>query len=87
MRRGDPIEGLAEAAAVPGVELFLAGVDAEGRTAGGRVVHVSAVGRDLGEAHARAYEAVALISWPGMHHRHDIAAQAFNPIPAGPPRT
>jgi phosphoribosylamine--glycine ligase len=84
VRRGDPVEGLAEAAAVDGVELFFAGVDAEGRTAGGRVVHVSAVGRDLAEAHARAYEAAALISWPGRHYRRDIAAQAFKAVPAGP---
>jgi phosphoribosylamine--glycine ligase len=87
-RRGDRVDGLAEARAVEGVELFLAGVDADGRTAGGRVVHVSAVGGDLVEAHARAYKAVGRISWPGMHHRHDIAAQALGAVPgtSGGPR-
>ncbi|HEY2331905.1 MAG TPA: phosphoribosylamine--glycine ligase [Acidimicrobiales bacterium] len=76
-RRGDLVEGLDAARTVEGVELFMAGVDAEGRTAGGRVIHVSALGPNLAEAHALAYEAVDRISWPGMQHRRDIAAQAF----------
>jgi phosphoribosylamine--glycine ligase len=78
-RKGDPVTGLADAAAVEGVELFFAGLDGDGRTAGGRVVHVSAVGPTLVEAHRRAYDAVGKISWPGMHHRTDIAAQALEP--------
>jgi phosphoribosylamine--glycine ligase len=41
------------------------------------VIHVSALGPNLAEAHALAYEAVDRISWPGMQHRRDIAAQAF----------
>jgi phosphoribosylamine--glycine ligase len=77
VRRGDPVEGVEAAAAVEGVELFWAGVDAEGRTAGGRVVHVSATGATLADAHARAYEAASRISWPGIHYRRDIAAQAL----------
>ena len=42
-------------------------------TAGGRVLNVTATGTDLAEARARAYAAVARISWPGMHFRADIA--------------
>ncbi|MGH9279197.1 MAG: phosphoribosylamine--glycine ligase [Acidimicrobiales bacterium] len=51
------------------------GLDAHGRlvTAGGRVLDVTALGQDLATARKLAYEAVATISWPGMHHRHDIA--------------
>jgi phosphoribosylamine--glycine ligase len=77
VRTGDRVQGLAEAAALDGVELFMAGIDDEGRTAGGRVVHVSATGPTLVDAHALAYEAVRRISWPGMHYRTDIAAQAL----------
>jgi phosphoribosylamine--glycine ligase len=79
-RSGDPIDGLASAAALPGVELYFGGIDAAGRTSGaGRPVHVSATGATLGEAHARAYQAAGLISWPGLHYRSDIAAQALRP--------
>ena len=50
--------------------------DAEGHlvTAGGRVLAVTAVGRDVADARARAYEGVASISFPGAQWRHDIAA-------------
>ncbi|MGH8980559.1 MAG: phosphoribosylamine--glycine ligase [Acidimicrobiales bacterium] len=46
-------------------------------TAGGRVLGVTAVAPDLGEARRRAYEAVSGIEWPGMQHRTDIAAHAL----------
>jgi phosphoribosylamine--glycine ligase len=75
-RSGDVIEGLDEAAAVPGVEIFCAGVgeDLEQRlvTAGGRVLAITGRGADLAEARARAYAAVDQIDWPGMYHRTDI---------------
>jgi phosphoribosylamine--glycine ligase len=45
-------------------------------TAGGRVLAVSALGKGLTEARDRAYEAVSLISFEGMHHRTDIAKEA-----------
>ena len=81
LRRGDVIEGLDAAGALPGVSVFHAGTkaDSEGRvtTDGGRVLTVSAVGSDLAAARDRAYEAAALISWPGLHYRRDIAAQAL----------
>ncbi|MCU1450687.1 MAG: purD [Acidimicrobiales bacterium] len=76
-RTGDVIEGMAEAAAMPGVTVFCAGVTADSErrlvTAGGRVLDVTGVGRSIGEARERAYAAVSRISWPGMHHRSDIA--------------
>jgi phosphoribosylamine--glycine ligase len=81
IRRGDVIDGLNAAGALPGVSVFHAGtkLDAAGRvtTNGGRVLTVSATGSDLAEARARAYEAVGEISWPGLHYRRDIAAQAL----------
>jgi len=52
--------------------------DAEGRlvTAGGRVLAVTAVGSDVADARAKAYEGVATISFPGAQWRRDIAAAA-----------
>jgi phosphoribosylamine--glycine ligase len=45
-------------------------------TAGGRVLAVSALGKSLAEARDRAYAAVSLISFEGMHYRMDIAQGA-----------
>jgi len=81
IRRGDVIEGLDAAGALDGVIVFHAGTKARDDgsivTNGGRVLTVSAVGPDIAAARDRAYEAVALISWPGLHYRRDIAAQAL----------
>jgi len=78
-RTGDVIEGIDEASALPGVTVFCAGVarDDAGRlvTAGGRVLDVTATGATIAEARERAYAAVSCISWPGMQHRTDIAAE------------
>ena len=82
IRRGDPIEGLDAAGALPDVSVFHAGTkfDDAGRvtTNGGRVLTVSATASNLVSARDRAYEAAALISWPGRHYRRDIAAQAVS---------
>ena len=79
-RTGDAISGLDEADAMDDVLVFRAGVglDSAGRlvTAGGRVLAVTGLGDDLAAARATAYNAVSKISWPGMHHRTDIAAGA-----------
>ena len=80
-RSGDPIQGLAAAAAVPGVEVFhagtRAGVDGAIVSAGGRVLSVTARGADLQEARERAYAALDLISLEGAHYRRDIAAESL----------
>jgi phosphoribosylamine---glycine ligase len=77
-RKGLPIDGLAEAAAVDGVEVYHAGtaVDGDGRmvTAGGRVLAVSALGGDVLQARARAYDAAGRIRFEGAFRRPDIAA-------------
>jgi phosphoribosylamine--glycine ligase len=81
-RTGDEISGLAAAAALEGVQIFHAGTVVEGdaiRTAGGRVLNVTAVGPTVGRARDRAYEAVGRISWPGMVYRHDIAGMTELP--------
>ncbi len=77
-RTGDRIEGLEAAAAVEGVDVLCAGVgrDADGAlvTKGGRVLDVVGRGPDVASARARAYAALEQVTWPGMHHRTDIAA-------------
>ena len=55
---------------------FDAGVDADGRTAGGRVLAVTGLGPNLGEARDRAYLRMSKISFDGMQVRRDIAWRA-----------
>ncbi|MFO0798830.1 MAG: phosphoribosylamine--glycine ligase [Gemmataceae bacterium] len=85
---GKQILGIDEADSLPGVKVFHAGtkLDPKGRvlTDGGRVLAVTALGDDLRAAKARAYEAVKLISFPGMHFRTDIADKALKRKPVIP---
>jgi len=77
--RGTVIEGLDDAAKVEGVEIFHAGTKAEGDKIlanGGRVLDVSAIGKTVRQAQARAYEAVSRIRWPEGFYRHDIGWRA-----------
>ncbi|NCY17745.1 MAG: phosphoribosylamine--glycine ligase, partial [Actinobacteria bacterium] len=80
VRTGDVIEGLDAARAVSGAAVFCAGVGLGPGgalvTAGGRVLTVTGMGASLADARETAYDAVSRISWPGMHHRSDIAAAA-----------
>ncbi len=78
--KGTPIDGLDDAAQVEGVEIFHAGTQADdGRILanGGRVLNVSAVGRSVAEAQARAYAAVDRIRWPDGFCRRDIGWRAI----------
>jgi phosphoribosylamine---glycine ligase len=78
--KGSVIEGLPEAAAVEGVEIFHAGTKQDGGhivANGGRVLNVSALGQTVGEAQARAYAAIARIHWPEGFCRHDIGWRAI----------
>ncbi len=77
--KGRPISGLEEAAA-EGAVVFHAGTGfKEGRivNTGGRVLGVSARGRDIAEAIANAYRAVDHISFEGGFCRRDIGARAL----------
>lgn len=81
--KGREIRGVEEAEALPGVTIYHAGTALkEGRlvTAGGRVLAVTALGRDLASAISRAYEACALISWEGKQLRMDIGQQALRQL-------
>jgi phosphoribosylamine--glycine ligase len=78
-QRGSVIEGLDAAAEVDDVEIFHAGTKAEGGKVlanGGRVLNVSALGRTVGDAQARAYAAIDRIRWAGGFCRRDIGWQA-----------
>jgi phosphoribosylamine--glycine ligase len=77
--KGSVIEGLDEAAAVEGVEIFHAGTKHEGSRIvanGGRVLNVSALGKTVREARTRAYEAISRIRWPQGFCRRDIGWRA-----------
>jgi phosphoribosylamine--glycine ligase len=87
-RKGSVIEGLEEASAVEGVEIFHAGTAADGGrilSAGGRVLDVSALGQTVAEARARAYAAVDRIRWPEGFCRRDIGLRAVAREAAGNP--
>ena len=74
-RHGEPISGLGEALAQPGVLLFHAGTALhEGRlvTAGGRVLSVVGRGATLDEAVATVYSAVGRVQFDGLQFRRDI---------------
>lgn len=79
-RSGDPITGIEDAEALPGVHVLHAGTGLseidELVSAGGRVLSVVALGTDLADARRRAYEGVAKIDLKGSHHRTDIALKA-----------
>jgi phosphoribosylamine--glycine ligase len=77
---GDVIIGTETLDAEPDVDVIHAGTarSAAGDlvTAGGRVLAVTAVGTDLADARAKAYEGVATIGFPGAQWRRDIAQKA-----------
>jgi len=76
---GQSIEGLIAAESIPGVQVLHAGTRLGlGRvlTDGGRVLSVTATGKDLAAARALAYDALSRISFPGAQWRTDIAARA-----------
>jgi phosphoribosylamine--glycine ligase len=78
--KGTEIRGLDAAGAVDGVQIFHAGTARrDGRlvATGGRVLNVSARGRTVAEAQARAYAAIARIDWPEGFCRHDIGWRAI----------
>ncbi len=78
--KGQPILGLEAAAALPNVKVFHAGTARAGEqivTNGGRVLGVTAWGKDLKTAQAVAYAAVEQIHFAGAQFRRDIAAKGL----------
>jgi phosphoribosylamine---glycine ligase len=80
VRSGDVVEGL-DAEFGADTKVFHAGtkLDAQGRTvtAGGRVLTVCALGKDIAEAREHAYAAVGKIRYDGAFCRRDIAHRAL----------
>jgi phosphoribosylamine---glycine ligase len=78
--KGKAISGLDAADALPQTKVFHAGTaskDGHIITNGGRVLGVTALGKDLKSAQTAAYAAVEKIHFDGAHFRRDIAAKAF----------
>jgi phosphoribosylamine--glycine ligase len=78
--KGKVISGLDDAGELPDVKVFHAGTANSGDeivTNGGRVLGVTALGKDLRAAQAAAYAAVEKIKFEGAHFRRDIAAKAM----------
>jgi len=80
-KKGTEIRGLEEVAEMAEVKVFHAGTRraADGRLLadGGRVLGVSALGKDVAEARERAYRAVDAIDWPEGFCRRDIGWRAI----------
>ncbi|MEE2522298.1 phosphoribosylamine--glycine ligase [Pseudarthrobacter sp. J75] len=79
-RTGDRIRGLKKVAQLEGVHVIHAGtaLDEDGKvvSAGGRVLAVVALGRDLVEAREKAYDGVELVKLDGAQFRTDIGRKA-----------
>ena len=78
--KGSVIRNLDGAGKIEGVRIFHAGTarkDGKLIANGGRVLNVTALGRDVAEARDRAYRAVDLIDWPEGFCRRDIGWRAL----------
>jgi phosphoribosylamine---glycine ligase len=79
VRNGDPISGL-DVDTGKDCKVFHSGTrvrDGLVVTAGGRVLTVCALGKDLAEAREHAYRAMAAIHFDGAFHRRDIGHRAL----------
>lgn len=82
---GKLITGIEEADRMYGVKVFHAGTNRRDNayySSGGRVLGVTARGKDLPEAVERAYDAVMKIRFDSMHYRKDIAARGLKQLRA-----
>ncbi|MEO4043545.1 phosphoribosylamine--glycine ligase [Hoeflea sp. CAU 1731] len=78
--KGSVIRNLDKAGAAEDVEIFHAGTarrDGETVANGGRVLGVTALGRTVGQAQRKAYEAVDSIEWEDGFFRRDIGWRAI----------
>jgi len=79
-QKGTVIRNLSDTAEVKDVTVFHAGTakndDGEFVNVGGRVLGVTAIGRDVEEAQRRAYMGVNKIDWPDGFNRTDIGWRA-----------
>lgn len=78
--KGKIIKGIEEAELDKNIIVFHAGTKKENNnlvTNGGRVLGVSAIGKNLEEALRTAYKAITKISFEGMQYRKDIGKKAL----------
>ncbi|MDD5618684.1 MAG: phosphoribosylamine--glycine ligase, partial [Candidatus Omnitrophica bacterium] len=79
--KGKEISGLDEFRNKKDVFVFHAGTklsDGKILTNGGRVLGVTALGKDIQDAINKSYQAIEKIKFEGMHFRRDIGARALN---------
>lgn len=81
-KKGTVIKNIDKAEQVsPSVKIFHAGTafDGDGNlvAVGGRVLGVTAKGKDIEEARSRAYDAVDAVDWPEGFFRRDIGWRAL----------
>ena len=78
--KGKVINGLDAADNCPDAKIFHAGTratDGAIQTSGGRVLCVTALGKNVTEAQARAYSLVQEVSWDKVYYRRDIGYRAI----------
>jgi len=78
--KGKVIKGLDDAGKMDDIVVFHAGTSFNKNklvTAGGRVLGVTALGKDIKDAKEKAYKAIEKIHFSGMHYRKDIADRAI----------
>jgi len=78
--KGKVIKGLSNAGKTSNVTVFHAGTAMKNSrtvTAGGRVLGVTATGKNLEQAISRAYSVADMIQWTGCYFRRDIGAKAL----------
>ncbi len=79
VEKGSEIRGIDKAEALEDVIVFHAGTKQDGDKIlanGGRVLNITAMGRTISEAQAKAYDAVSKIDWPEGFCRRDIGWRA-----------
>ena len=78
-KTGMDITGIDKADAMEGVKVFHSGTamkDGKVVSNGGRVLGVTAIGKNYADAQKRVYQAMSLIHFAGIHYRKDIGMQA-----------
>jgi phosphoribosylamine--glycine ligase len=78
--KGLEITGIRRAEEIEDVKVFIAGAQKKNGmlvTSGGRVLGVTARSKGIGSAISKAYQAVTLIKWDGVHFRNDIGKKAL----------
>ena len=86
-KKGLEIKGIDAANRMRDVVVFHAGTSAKDKkilSQGGRVLGVTALGPTVDAAIKKAYQAVAKITWKGVHYRSDIGKKALIRMQATP---